>query len=52
MTTDLTVTPRDTMHQNMINYSQPYVLSGDGSVQVLTTSDPNGSIHYWDCSKL
>ena len=49
---DLSMKPKDTIHQNYINYTQPYVTGGDGKVMVLSTSDPNGSINYWDCSKL
>lgn len=52
MTADLKVQPRETLHQNQINYSQPYVTSPDGKVQVLSTCDVNGSICYWDCTKL
>lgn len=40
---------KDTKHQNYINCSQPYAIDG-GKVQVLSTSDPNGYINYWDVS--
>ena len=49
---DATLQANDTIHSNYINCSQPYVTDGDGNVKVLTTSDPNGSINYWDVSKL
>jgi len=51
-TVGLTLQPKDTLHQNHINYSQPYVTKPDGCVQVLSTCDPNGSIYYWDCEKV
>lgn len=41
---------QDTLHQNYINDCQAYVRSPDGNVQVITTSDPNGNINYWDVS--
>ncbi len=43
--------PKDTMHQNYINDCQPYVKDANGSVQVLTTCDPNGSINYWNVAE-
>ena len=49
---DCSMKPKDTIHQNFINYTQAYVTNDDGTVQVITTSDPNGSINYWDCSKI
>lgn len=52
LATDATLQAKDTLHQNYINYSQPYVTDGSGNVKVLTTSDPNGSINYWDVSQL
>lgn len=40
---------KDTKHQNYINCCQPYAVQ-DSKVMVLSTSDPNGFINYWDCS--
>lgn len=42
---------KDTKHQNYINCCKPYAVAG-GKVKVLSTSDPNGYINYWDCSSL
>lgn len=42
---------KDTKHQNYINCTQPYAIDG-GKVQVLSTSDANGYINYWDVSSL
>lgn len=49
---DISMKPKDTIHSNYINYTQPYVTDGSGKVQAISTSDPNGSINYWDCSGL
>ena len=49
---DISMKPKDTIHSNYINYTQPYVVDANNKVQVITTSDPNGSIIYWDCSSL
>ena len=42
--------PKGTKHQNYINCTQPYVWEGD-TVKVISTSDPNGNIEYWDVTK-
>lgn len=42
---------KDTKHQNYINCTQPYAIDG-GKVHVLSTSDPNGFINYWETGSL
>lgn len=38
-----------TKHENYINDCQVFVRNeGNGDVQMISTSDPNGSLHYWD----
>ena len=41
----------NTCHTNYINCLKPY--AGDQSqLQVISTSDPNGYLNYWDVSKI
>lgn len=42
---------KDTKHSNFINCTQVYARDGT-TAQVLSTSDPNGYINYWDVSKV
>jgi hypothetical protein len=41
----------DTKHSNYINYLKVYAAPG-GKIQVISTSDINGFINYWDVSSL
>lgn len=42
---------KNTKHRNFILSMKPYARDGD-KILMLTTSDINGYIHYWDVSKL
>jgi hypothetical protein len=42
--------PVDTKHQNYINGQKAFLRTPD-KLAVLTTSDANGFMHYWDVSK-
>jgi len=42
---------KDTQHANLINCQKPFAYA-DGKMQLLSTSDPNGYIHYWKVDKL
>lgn len=44
--------PRATKHQCQINCTQPFKTDDAGNILILSTSDVNGNICYWDCSKL
>lgn len=46
---DVEVTEKDTKHLNYINCQKPFIREGD-KVMLLSTSDPNGFIHFWDVS--
>ena len=51
LSNDIACQERDTKHENYINGLQPYAFNGK-DVSLITTSDPNGCINYWDVSKL
>jgi len=42
---------KNTKHRNFIISMKPYAKAGE-KVAMLTTSDINGYIHYWDVSRL
>ena len=41
--------PRATKHQSYINCTQPFKTDDSGNILILSTSDVNGNICYWDC---
>lgn len=47
---DVEVTEKDTKHMNYVNCQKPFITEGS-KVQIISTSDPNGYIHFWDVSK-
>lgn len=47
---DVEVTEKDTKHQNYINCQKPFTVDS-GRVQIISTSDTNGYVHFWDVSK-
>ena len=47
---DVEVTEKDTKHMNYVNCQKPFISEG-GKVQIISTSDPNGYIHFWDVSQ-
>jgi len=48
---DVIMKEMNTKHSNYINCLRVYAGSG-AQVQVLSTSDVNGFLNYWDVSKL
>ena len=51
LSTSLTVKETDTVHANYINQLKPFGHS-DGKPYVLSTSDVNGYLNWWDVSKI
>ena len=47
---DVEVTEKDTKHTNYINCQKKFA-GDDAQVQIISTSDPNGFIHFWEVSK-
>lgn len=48
---DVEVSDKDTKHANYINCQKPFSVDG-ANVKLISTSDPNGSIYFWDVSGL
>jgi hypothetical protein len=48
---ELAMKEKNTKHRNFILSMKPYARAG-GKIAMVTTSDINGFINYWDVSKL
>lgn len=47
---DVEMTEKDTKHMNYINCQKKFT-GTDDKVALISTSDPNGYIHFWDVSQ-
>ena len=47
LSNDLAMQEKETKHENFINCSKPFATDG-GRVQLFSTSDSNGYIHFWE----
>jgi hypothetical protein len=47
---DVEMTEKDTKHMNYINCQKRFT-GTDEQTALISTSDPNGFIHFWDVSK-
>ena len=47
---DVELSQNNTKHENYINCQKTFAFDPSGRPKLISTSDPNGAIHFWDVS--